>query len=46
MQTFDSHRGSISIFFSQMHYYRRLYSEVLGNFQKAGDKRNYHLFGF
>jgi len=29
-----------------MHYYRRLYSEVLGNFQKAGGKRKYHLLAF
>ena len=46
MQTFERRRVSFNFFFSEMHYCRRLYSEVLEIFQKAGGKRKYHLLAF
>ena len=46
MQTFGSRRGPISIFFSQMHYYRRLYSEMLGNFRKPEANENIAFLAF
>lgn len=46
MQTFGSRRGPISIFFSQMHYYRRLYSEMLGNFRKPEANENITFLAF